>query len=667
MLDHSAPFSTPIRDLVSQLFPSGFQHVRHDLLQRFGQDVWNRVVEPVLQAPAWALLVAFVCVLCFLAPVGRGRRTAASLPHPETDAAPGPAKDGPESQLKSALAACRGAFLSIGLFSGIINILALTGSMFMLEIYDRVLPSRSVPTLVGLAIITAVLFASQGVLDVIRGRIMVRIGASLDQDLSGQVYSAIVRLPLKVASKNDGLQPLRDLDSVRTFLSSQGPIALFDLPWMPLYLVVIFAFHFYLGVLALAGAVLLVFITLITEVLTRGPIKTATGFGMSRHGLAETSRRNAEVLMAMGMAGHMGARWARANDDYLRSQQRVSDVTSGLGGLSKILRLMLQSGVLAVGAYLVIHQEATAGIIIAGAILTARALAPVDLAIANWRGFGAARQGWQRLSKLLELVSGQHAPLALNPPKSRLSVEGVSAAPPGVPRLVVQDVSFVLKAGQGLGIVGPSASGKSSLTRLLVGVWRPIRGKVRLDGADLDQWSAEALGCHIGYLPQDVELFPGTVAQNIARFQPDPVPGAIIAAAEAAGVHDLIVGLAGGYDTTLGEQGAGLSAGQQQRIALARALYGDPFLVVLDEPNSNLDFDGERALTQAILGIRARGGIVIVVAHREAALAGVDVLLALVDGRAQLLGPKDEVLAKLRKPTVPAPVLTLAEAGGPKR
>jgi ATP-binding cassette subfamily C protein PrsD len=561
----------------------------------------------------------------------------------------------PRSELAAALAACRGAFVGIGLFSGMINILMLTGSFFMLEIYDRVLPSRSVPTLVGLAILAGALFAFQGVVDLIRARLLVRIGASLDDALHARVFDTIVRLPLKTGNRNDSLQSLRDLDAIRAFLSGLGPTALFDLPWMPLYLGICFAFHFWIGVTALVGAIILVALTLLTEILTREPTKAATAFAMARNGLAETSRRNAEVLVAMGMSGRMGKRWSDANQKYMASQRRASDVAGGLGSIVKVLRMMLQSAVLGVGAYLVIYQEATAGIIIAGSILSARALAPVDLAIANWRGFVVARQSWARLSKLLAALPAQTDPMALARPANSVVVENASVAPPGIQKIVVQDVSFALKSGNGLGIVGPSASGKSSLARMLVGVWPLVRGKVCLDGAALGQWGLEAVGRHIGYLPQDVELIAGTVAENIARFDPAAAANDIIAAARAAGVHELIVNLSAGYETEIGEQGAALSAGQQQRIALARALYGNPFLVVLDEPNSNLDSEGENALTQAILGVRARGGIVVVVAHRPTALAAVDQLLVMAQGRAQAFGPKDEILSKMMRRDAPAP------------
>jgi ATP-binding cassette subfamily C protein len=551
------------------------------------------------------------------------------------------------SELAAALAACRGAFVSIGLMSGMSNILMLTGAVFMLEVYDRVLPSRSVPTLVGLVILATGLYVAQGLLDLIRSRILVRIGARLDDALSGRVYETIVRLPLKVGNRLDGLQPLRDLDAVRSFLSSAGPNALFDLPWLPIYLAICFLFHPYIGLAALVGAIILAVITLLTEVMTREPTRAATGYSLARQSLAETSRRNAEVLMAMGMTSRIGARWGDANAKYMAAQRRASDVAGGFGAASRVLRMMLQSGVLAVGAYLVIYQLATAGIIIAGSILSARALAPVDLAIANWRGFVAARQGWKRLADLLAALPSQSTPMELQPPSRGVAVESASALPPGSDKAVVHDVSIALKPGNGLGIIGPSGSGKSSLARLLVGVWRPARGRIRLDGAALDQWSPDSLGKHIGYLPQDVELLAGTVAQNIGRFSDPLDPQAIIAAANAAGVHDLIVGLADGYETQVGEGGTALSAGQAQRVALARALYGNPFLVVLDEPNSNLDSEGDDALGRAIMSVRNRGGIVVVVAHRPSAIAHVDLLLMMHQGRAQAFGPKDEVLSRV--------------------
>ena len=571
------------------------------------------------------------------------------------------AKPAPQSELSTALASCRSAFISIALFSGMSNILMLTGAIFMLEIYDRVLPSRSIPTLVALAVLAASLYAALGVLDLIRSRILARIGASLDESISERVYDGLVRLPLKAGNRGDGLQSLRDLDSLRSFLSGMGPTALFDLPWIPLYLIICFAFHVLIGLTALFGAIVLGTLTVLTEVYTREPSKQMAALAMSRNSLAETSRRNAEALVAMGMARRLAARWKETNRKYMASQQKTSDVANGFASTSKVLRMVLQSGVLAVGAYLVINQEATAGIIIAGSILSARALAPVDLAIAHWKGFVGARQSWERLNQLLILFPVPTEPMSLGHPCKSLAVESASVVPPGNQRIVVNDINFALKAGNGLGIIGPSGSGKSSLARTLVGVWQPVRGKIRLDGATYEQWAPEALGQHIGYLPQDVELLAGTIADNIARFTPKPKPEAVIAAARAAGVHELIVSMPEGYETPIGEQGASLSAGQAQRIALARALYGDPFLVVLDEPNSNLDADGDEALTRAILGVRARNGIVIVIAHRPNAIAAVDLILAMNQGRQIEFGPKEETLAKILKRSSPMPLKVVHE------
>jgi PrtD family type I secretion system ABC transporter len=368
------------------------------------------------------------------------------------------------------------------------------------------------------------------------------------------------------------------------------------------------------------------------------------------------------------MAGRLTKRWSEANEKYLSGNQNASDVAGGLGAIAKVMRMMLQSAVLGVGAYLVIHQEATAGIIIAGSILSARALAPVDLAIAHWKSFVAARQSWQRLTRLLDQLPETPPPTLLQTPSTRLSIEGIGIAAPGDQKVIVQEVTFALTAGQGLGIIGPSGSGKSSLVRAIVGVWQPFRGKVRLDGAALDQWSPDVLGQHVGYLPQDVELFAGTVAQNICRFDPDAKSDMIIRAAKEAGVHDMIIKMRDGYNTQVGEQGAALSAGQAQRVALARALYGDPFLIVLDEPNSNLDTEGDEALTRAIRGARERGAIVVVVAHRPVGIEGVDQILVLRDGRMQAFGPKEQVLAQVLQPRIagPTPVKIVPDVGAAK-
>ncbi|MGA8953712.1 MAG: type I secretion system permease/ATPase [Xanthobacteraceae bacterium] len=576
----------------------------------------------------------------------------------------GPPRQQPaSSELAVALGACRRAFVATALFSGMSNILMLAGALFMLEVYDRVLPSRSVPTLVALLLLVAGLYGAQGLIDMIRSRILVRIGHSLDEAMSLRVYDAIVRLPLKIGSKGDGTQPIRDLDAVRGFLSGSGPVAFFDLPWMPVYLAICFLFHPYIGLTALAGAIILVTLTVVTEIKTRRPIRSTAQFAVARNSLLEASRRNAEVITAMGMAGRISKHWRDLNHNYVVSSGRASDVGGGLGAFSRVLRMLLQSAILAVGAWLVINQESTPGIIIAGSILGGRALAPVDLAIANWRGFVGARQSWQRLSRLLGHLPPTTDPMPLRPPARSLVVQNGTVVPPGQQRVVCQEVNFTLAAGKAVGVIGPTGSGKSSLARMLVGVWTPARGTVRLDGATLDQWSPETLGRHVGYVPQDVELFNGTVAQNIARFEDPPDADAVIAAAHAAGVHDLIINLPDGYETMVGEQGSALSAGQAQRIALARALYRDPFLVVLDEPNSNLDAEGDEALTRAILGLRARGAITIVVAHRPSAIAGVDYILIMGKGRQQQFGPKEEVLSRLPQPSAPR-ALRVADPGG---
>ncbi|NOJ38057.1 type I secretion system permease/ATPase [Bradyrhizobium australiense] len=575
---------------------------------------------------------------------------------------------GRQADLASAWRTCRGALVGVALISALVNVLYLTGSFFMLEIYDRVLPSRSIPTLLGLAVLALGLYIFQGILDVVRARVLVRLGGWLDETLRSRVYDFIIRWPLKAASSGgDGLQPLRDLDQARAFLSGLGLTALFDLPWMPIYLGICYLFHPLIGATALAGALVLITLTILADVLTRSPARQAESNTAKRNALAEASRRNAEVLRAMGMGVPLTRLWDEASGACLASQQRAADIGGSLSAISRVLRLMLQSAVLGVGAYLVIHQEATAGVIIAGSILTARALAPVELAVAHWKGFVTARQSLKRFRQWSTFFTEEEQPMALPPPSKSLAVESMSVLPPGGRRFVVQEVSFALNPGQALGIIGPSASGKSSLVRAIVGVWSPAQGTVRLDGAAIERWTPESLGQHIGYLPQDVELFAGTVAQNIARFEREPDPAAIIAAAEAANIHELILRLPDGYDTPIGDGGTYLSAGQRQRLALARALYRNPFLVVLDEPNSNLDGEGDQALTQAIMAVRARGGIVIVVAHRASALATVDQLLVLAEGRVQALGARDQIARKLfaPNPVQPVPLQAIAEGATP--
>lgn len=547
------------------------------------------------------------------------------------------------------LAGYKTALVGVAIFTALLNVLYLTGSFFMLQIYDRVLPSRSVPTLVGLCILALALYAFQAVLDVSRTRVLARIAGSFAEQLDRRIYRLVVSLPLKAPALRR-FEPVRDLEQVRNFMAGGGPTALFDLPWLPLYLGICYVFHPLIGLTATVGAILLVAITALAEAKVRLPTLEASALSAQRNVLVEASRSNSEVMHAMGMVGRFSERWSDTTRQHAASQLSAADITGGLGGLSRTARMLLQSAVLAVGAYLVIHQEATAGIIIAGSILAARALAPVEIVIGQWRFFVAARQSWYRLANLLERLPEEQQRMALPAPVQAISVDNVSVAPVGSDMLAVRDVSFDLKAGQGLGIIGPSASGKSSLVRAIVGVWPAVQGKVRLDGAPVDQWSSEALGQHIGYLPQDMELFFGTVAQNIARLDPDPPANSVIAAARSAGIHEMILALPKGYETEMGDGGTALSAGQRQRIGLARALYGNPFLVVLDEPNSSLDQQGDEALTQAIVEVRKRGGIVIVVAHRPSAIAGVDQLLMMQGGRMQALGPKDAVLRQAIKP-----------------
>jgi ATP-binding cassette subfamily C protein len=564
----------------------------------------------------------------------------------------------------AALRGSRGLFIGVGLFSGVINVLALTGAIYMLQVYDRVLSSRSVPTLVALSILMVALFSASGVLDLVRTRIMARIGLRVDEALRERVFDCLQKASLR-GRNGDGLQPVRDLDRVRNFLSGIGPAALFDLPWIPVYITMIFLLHPLMGWFAVAGALLLVAITLLTELLSKGPAIEAVRSASLRLALAGAADRNAEVVRAMGLSPHLQKRWRAFSDLHLGDQLKASDAAGGMGVMSKIIRLLMQSGMLGLGAYLVLQNQVSAGAIIAGSILMSRALAPIEIAIQHWRGFVESRQASHRLRELFaEVGDGGRQVTALPAPHRTLAVESLSVAPPGQSKPVISNVSFGLKAGEAIGIIGPSGSGKSTLARALVGVWRPESGAgaVRLDGAALDQWQPDDLGRHIGYLPQDIQLFEGTVAQNIARLDEAAADAGIVAAAQEAGAHDMIVSLPDGYQTRLGANGAGLSAGQRQRIALARALYGKPFLVVLDEPNSNLDSAGDAALSDAIRAIRERGGIAVVIAHRPAALANIDKVMAMAGGRVQALGAKEDVLRKVLA-AVPSAVVAPAAAG----
>jgi ATP-binding cassette subfamily C protein len=572
-----------------------------------------------------------------------------------------------EPPVAQALRACRSAFWSVALFSGAVNLLMLSGPLYMLQIYDRVLSSRSVSTLGGLTLFLIGAYAFQGTLDAIRNRVVVRSSRLLDLQLEQVVHRAVVLLPTVPRRDAKPAHPVRDVDQIRSFLTGTGPIAFVDLPWMPAFLFVCFLIHPWLGGAALAGAVLLVALTLLAERASQAPAKTLAQDGGARAIMADANRRNNETILAMGMVEALGRRWSEINDRYITAVERASDVVGSFGSASRILRLLLQSMMLGIGAYLVIHGELTAGAMIAASIMMARALAPIETVIANWRTFVAARQSVKRLEETLSSVKTPWVATDLPAPKQSLAVTRLTIAAPGVDRLILGGIDFSLQKGEALGVVGPSGTGKTSLARALVGVWRPLRGSVRLDGASLDQWTADARGRHIGYVSQSVELFDGTVAENIARMDASFDSGKVIKAAMAANAHDMILKLPAGYDTPIGEAGQILSGGQRQRIALARALYGDPFLIVLDEPNSNLDNVGETALLNAIRAAKERGAIVILIAHRPSIIAVCDKVLVLGDGTQQNFGPRDEVLKNLTTPPAPqaAPVAPAA-AGSQK-
>jgi len=551
------------------------------------------------------------------------------------------------SDLAAAFDGFRGAILSVSVISGIINLLALTGSLYMLQVYDRVLSSHSVPTLISLSVLMFVLYAFYGLLDLLRNQASGRAAVLFDRRIAGPVHAVVVNLPLKGASRSAAQQPMRDVDTIRSFFASGGPVAFLDLPWMPLYLAFVFLLHPLLGLMCVSGMLLLILLTFLTERLSSNEVRASARADAARKAIADANARNAETLQAMGFVGRAVSRFEKVNESYLALQTKASDVISRLTTVSKFLRLTLQSAILGLGAYLTVRGELTGGAIIAASITTSRALAPIEQVIAHWRNFLAARQSYDRLSKTLARFPAAQQPLALPAPVERLALENATVCVPGTERPVLFDVSFELRSGQALAVIGPSAAGKSSLARAITGVWPMLRGSIRLDGAQLDGWSPDELGRHIGYLPQDVTLFEGTIAENICRLEEEKDSDAIIAAARAAGIHDMVLHLPNGYETNVGPDGSALSAGQRQRVALARALFRDPFLVVLDEPNSNLDTEGENALAGAILGVRNRGGIVLVIAHRPSALNSVDHVAMINAGRMSAFGPKDEVLKKV--------------------
>lgn len=561
------------------------------------------------------------------------------------------------TELDHALSASRGAFGSVGIFSFFINALMLTIPLYMLQVYGRVLASRSEDTLLMLTILALGLLLTLGLLDLARSRVLVRVGARFDNRLSDPVLSAMLVDRLRGQRTNHS-QPLRDLETIRTFLTGAGLLSLFDAPWTPIFILIIFVLHPVLGFVALGGALILFTLAIVGELITRGPLKEASRVSVNSHAFAESSLRNAEAIQAMGMMTGLLRRWIRRHEAAIALQALASDRAGGVSASAKIVRQLLQIAMLGVGAYLAIRQVITPGVMVVASVIMARALAPVELAINSWRSFLSARSAYARLQDLMTRWQPAQEPMKLPKPSGVLVVEGVVAAPPGATKAILKGVSFALSKGEMLGLIGPNAAGKSTLARLLVGVWEPTAGHIRLDGADVCQWSREQLGPHVGYLPQDVELFDGTVAENIARFFHESNGEKVVAAAERAGVHDLILALPDGYDTQIGEGGRVLSAGQRQRIALARALYGDPVLIVLDEPNSNLDAEGEEALRTALTNLRANNKTVVVIAHRPAIINAVDKLLVLRDGRVNMFGPPAKVL-----PNVTHAVVNTGEQG----
>lgn len=534
-------------------------------------------------------------------------------------------------------------------FSFFINILMLTSPLYMMQIYNRVLPTRSEPTLIVLTGLVVGLMAVMAILEIVRSRLLVRVSGRLDLLMSGRILSAVFSSSLRGSANT--AEGLRDFDAVRQFLTGAGILAFFDAPWTPLMIAVTFLFHPLLGVIATVGAVVLFALAALNEVTTRGPLNEANRQSAGTLAMVGSSLRNAETIEAMGMFGDLRRRWFERRHEMLQLQQTASDRAGAITAVSKTLRLLLQTALLGVGAWLVLQNEMSAGAIIASSIVVGRALAPIEMAIGSWKQFLAARSGWRRLGVLLTQEREPGPRTSLPKPLGSLTVETVTAVPPGGQTPTLRGLAVSVRPGEVLGVVGPSGSGKSTLARLMVGAWRPLAGKVRLDGADLHNWDRAELGPHIGYLPQEVELFDGSVAENIARFG-ELDAARIIAAAQRAGVHEMILRLPQGYETPIGAGGRHLSAGQRQRVGLARALYGDPVLVVLDEPNSNLDTEGEAALVQAILDMKQRGTAVVLVTHRPSVLGTMDNLLVLMEGEMRMYGPRAEVLAKLTRPVV---------------
>jgi len=550
------------------------------------------------------------------------------------------------SALRPALAACRSSFFSAGFFSLFINLLLLVPAIYMLQIYDRVLTSSSESTLIMLTLIAAFLFLVMGGLEWVRSQILIVTGTRLDGLLGTRVFDAVFMQTLASGGKIATAQPLGDLLQLRQFLTGPGLFAFFDAPWLPIYIAVMFLFHPAFGVVAIVSAAVLLALTIWNEIATREDLKQANSNSLESSNHTQRNLRNVEVIEAMGMLPRMRARWQERQNELLTLQSRASRKAGLIAAASKTFRITIQTLVLGLGAYLAIRREITPGVVIGGSILLGRALAPLDLLINTWRGFLGAREAYGRLDALLRAIPLREAPMPLPAPKGELTLENLVITPPGAPAPVIKGISLVVAQGEMLAVIGQSAAGKSTLVRAMLGIYHPDAGTVRLDGAELDQWDREALGQYVGYLPQDVELLDGSVSENIARF------GAIdadqvVAAAQAAGVHPMVLRLAEGYDTRL--IGNVLSAGQRQRIGIARALYGDARIIVLDEPNSNLDREGDAALAKTLADLKRAGRTVVVVTHRSNVLGQADKILLMVDGQIALYGKRDKVIATLQQ------------------
>ncbi|SEG19850.1 type I secretion system permease/ATPase [Jhaorihella thermophila] len=549
------------------------------------------------------------------------------------------------NELRAARRASRRLILSAGFFSIFVNALMLTGPMFMLQVYDRVLGSRSEETLAALFGLMAFLFLMMGVLDWARGRILARAGARFQALLDRRVFSAVLKKAARGQPIRETENQLKDLEAVQKFFGSNAFGALMDLPWTPLFLVGIMVFHPFLGALAIIGGSISIALTMLNQILTKNPVVVAAATGYKADRYAENLQTEGETIRSLGMQEAAFERWNRVHRNALQQGVRANDLSGSFLVGTKTFRLFLQSAMLGVGAYVVLKGEASPGVMIAASILLGRALAPVDLVVGQWPMVQRARRGWEKLTELLAEVPPDETRIDLPRPKAHLEVEQLTVVPPGARQASLRLVNFEIKPGQAVGVVGPSGAGKSTLARAVTGIWHPAGGKIRLDGAALDQYDPVKLARYIGYLPQRVQLFEGTVAENIARLELEPDSEKVVEAAKRAAAHDMITKLPQGYNTPISMIGTQLSGGQIQRIGLARALYGDPVLLVLDEPNSNLDTEGSNALNEAIRQMKASGGAVLIMAHRQEALRECDMLLVLGDGVRKAWGPPREIMA----------------------